>query len=90
MYRTLPSARVEWSTVWVGAFTTALIFVVGKALVAWLISTASWTSYYGPGASVVTFLAWIYFSSQLFFLGAEFTQVWSRRRGGVIADATDA
>jgi membrane protein len=84
IYRTLPAVRIEWSTVWVGAFATALIFVIGKALVAWLIASASWTSYYGPGASVVAFLAWIYFSAQLFFLGAEFTQVWSRRRGGVM------
>lgn len=84
IYRTLPSTRVEWSTVWVGAFATALLFVIGKWLVAWLLASTSWTSYYGPAASVVAFLAWIYFSSQIFFLGAEFTQVWSRRRGGVI------
>lgn len=87
IYRTLPTKRILWSTVWVGAFITALIFVLGKFLVAWLIASASWTSYYGPGATVVTFLAWIYFSSQLFFLGAEFTQVWSRRRGGVMSES---
>lgn len=85
MYRTLPSVEIEWKTVWVGAFTTALFFVLGKWLVAQLLASASWTSYYGPGASVVTFLAWIYFSAQIFFLGAEFTQVWSRRRGGVMS-----
>jgi membrane protein len=80
IYRTLPETRIEWSAVWVGAFVTALLFVLGKSLVAWLIASAEWTSYYGPGASVVAFLAWIYFSSQIFFLGAEFTWVWSRRR----------
>jgi membrane protein len=85
IYRTLPSVRIRWSTIWVGAFATALIFVMGKSVVAWVITSASWTSYYGPGASVVAFLAWIYFSAQLFFLGAEFTQVWSRRRGGVMS-----
>lgn len=88
IYRTLPSVQIEWNTVWVGAFATALLFVIGKWLVAWLLSTASWTSYYGPGASVVAFLAWIYFSAQIFFLGAEFTEVWSRRRGGVMSDRT--
>lgn len=87
IYRTLPSVRIRWSTVWVGAFATALLFVIGKSLVAWLIASASWTSYYGPGASVVAFLAWIYFSAQIFFLGAEFTQVWSRRSGGVMSEA---
>ena len=89
MYRTLPSIEIEWKTVWVGAFATALFFVVGKWGVAQLLADASWTSYYGPGASVVTFLAWIYFSAQIFYFGAEFTQVWSRRRGGVMADRTD-
>lgn len=84
IYRTLPAVRVEWSTIWVGAFATALFFVLGKTLVAFMLTRASWTSYYGPAASIVTFLAWIYFSAQLFFLGAEFTQVWSRRRGGAI------
>lgn len=81
IFRTLPQVRIEWRTVWVGAFATAVLFVAGKLLVARIISAASWTSYYGPGASVVAFLVWIYFSAQLFFLGAEFTQVWSRRRG---------
>lgn len=85
MYRMLPELRIEWRTVWVGAFATAVLFVLGQMLVARLIANAAWTSYYGPGTSVVAFLAWIYFSAQIFFLGAEFTQVWSRRMGGVMA-----
>lgn len=86
IYRTLPAVKVRWRTIWVGAFATAFIFVLGKALAAWLISSASWTSYYGPGASVVAFVAWVYLSSQLFYVGAEFTQVWSRVKGGVMAE----
>ena len=85
IYRTLPSVQVEWNTLWVGSFATAFLFVVGKWVVATILARSSWTSYYGPGASVVTFLAWIYLSAQIFFLGAEFTQVWSRRRGGVMS-----
>lgn len=84
VFRTLPGVRVEWSSIMVGAFTTAALFVAGKTLVAPFFSTPAWTSYYGPGTSVVAFLAWVYFSAQIFFLGAEFTQVWSRRRGGVL------
>lgn len=87
LFRTLPETRIEWRTVWVGAIATAILFTLGKFLVARLIAGASWTSYYGPGASLVTFIAWIYFSAQIFYLGAEFTQVWSRRRGGVLAAA---
>ena len=82
IYRTLPARQIPMSTVWIGAFATAVLFVAGKSLVAWVIRNSSWASYYGQGSSVVAFLAWIYFSAQLFFLGAEFTQVWSRRRTG--------
>ena len=90
LYRTLPDVRIEWSSVWVGAFGTAVLFVVGKALLAGFIGSLSWTSYYGPGTSVVVFLAWVYFSAQLFYLGAEFTQVWSRQKGGVLDSAGPA
>lgn len=85
LYRTLPAARIRWRSVWRGAFATALLFVLGKSAVAWIVSSSSWTSYYGPGASVVAFLAWVYLSAQLFYLGAEFTQVWTRRRGEQMA-----
>lgn len=84
VFRTLPGVRVEWSSIFVGAFTTAAVFVLGKMLVTPFLSAPSWTSYYGPGTSIVVFLAWVYFSAHVFFLGAEFTQVWSRRRGGVL------
>ncbi len=84
VFRTLPGVRVEWSSIFVGAFTTASVFVLGKMLVTPFLSAPSWTSYYGPGTSVVVFLAWVYFSAHVFFLGAEFTQVWSRTRGGAL------
>lgn len=84
IFRTLPSVRIAWRTVWIGAFVTALFFVMGESIVARLIANATWTTYYGPGASAVAFLAWIYFSAQVFFFGAEFTQVWARRRGYVL------
>lgn len=84
LFRMLPDVNIEWSTVWVGAFGTAILFVAGKIVIAHVIGQLSWTSYYGPGTSVVVFLAWVYFSAQIFFLGAEFTQVWSRRRGGIL------
>ena len=85
VYRTLPAVPVDWRTVFVGGFTTAFLFVIGKSLATSLIASASWTSYYGPGASIVAFIAWVYLSAQLFYVGAEFTLVWSRRKGGVMA-----
>ncbi len=84
VFRTLPGVRVEWSSIFVGAFATAAVFVLGKMLIMPFLSAPSWTSYYGPGTFVVVFLAWVYVSAQIFFLGAEFTQIWSRRRGGVL------
>jgi membrane protein len=84
VFRTLPSVRLEWRSIWVGAFVTALLFVAGKELVARILASMTWTSYYGPGASIVAFLAWIYLSAQIFFIGAEFTQVWATRYGTVL------
>lgn len=79
IYRTLPARRIGWRTVWVGALATAVLFTLGKSLVALIVSGVSWTSYFGPGASLVAFLGWLYLSTQLFFVGAEFTEVWARR-----------
>lgn len=86
VFRTLPDVRIEWKAVWVGGFVTALLFTIGKVLVARLLANASWTSYYGPAASLVAFIVWIYFSAQIFYLGAEFTQVWCARRHADGAD----
>jgi membrane protein len=88
VFRTLPSARLEWRSICVGAFVTSLLFVVGKVLIARVLADMTWTSYYGPGASIVAFLAWIYLSAQIFFVGAEFTQIWARRHGDLIETST--
>jgi membrane protein len=88
VFRTLPSVRLEWRSIWEGAFVTALLFVVGKAMVAQVLANMTWTSYYGSGASIVAFLAWIYLSAQVFFVGAEFTQILARRRGGLTEAST--
>jgi membrane protein len=78
--RTLPGARIEWSSLWIGALGTGVLFMVTKTLIARIIASTGVSDYYGAGASVVTFLVWVYLSTQIFFLGAEFTKVWSRRR----------
>ena len=86
LFRTLPDIRVEWGSIWIGAFTTATMFVVGKTLIGRVIAGSAWTTYYGPGAAVVAFLFWVYLSAQLFFFGAEFTKVWSASREGAISE----
>ncbi|HKC50822.1 MAG TPA: YihY/virulence factor BrkB family protein [Myxococcota bacterium] len=79
--KTLPDVRIEWGDVWLGAAVTALLFTIGKALIALYLGRAGVTSVYGAAGSLVLVLLWIYYSAQLLFLGAEFTEVYSRRFG---------
>jgi membrane protein len=81
IFKVLPDTRIEWGDVWAGAAVTALLFTIGKALIAVYLGRAGVTSVYGAAGSLVLILLWIYYSAQLLFLGAEFTEVWSRRRG---------
>jgi membrane protein len=81
IFKVLPDADVRWSDVWIGALATAVLFEIGKALIGLYIGNASVGSMYGAAGSLVTLLLWVYYSAQILFLGAEFTQVWARRRG---------
>jgi membrane protein len=81
IFKLLPDTRVEWRDVWAGAAMTALLFTIGKALIGIYLGRAGVTSIYGAAGSLVLILLWIYYSAQILLLGAEFTEVWSRRRG---------
>jgi len=82
LFKFLPNTRVRWGDVWLGAFVTAVLWDIGKNLLALYIgrSAQSWSAY-GLVGTVLILMTWIYFSSQILFLGAEFTEVYSRRRG---------
>lgn len=80
-FKVLPDVRTSWSDVWVGALVTAVLFVVGKTLIGLYLGHSSTGSSYGAFGSLVVLLIWIYYSAQILFFGAEFTQVWSRRFG---------
>ena len=80
LLRYLPDARVTWGDVWIGAVTTALLFDIGKFWIGFYIGKSSMGSVYGAAGSGVVILAWVYYSSQLVFLGAEFTQVYAKHR----------
>ena len=77
----LPDARIEWRDVWLGAAVTAVLFTIGKGLIGIYLGRAGVTSVYGAAGSLVLVLLWVYYSAQLLFLGAEFTEVYSRRFG---------
>lgn len=79
VYKYLPDVHVAWKDVWVGATVTALLFTVGKSLLG--IYLGNQTSSYGIAGSVVLFLLWVYYSAQILFFGAEFTQVYATRHG---------
>jgi membrane protein len=81
LFKYLPNTKVRWRDVWLGAFVTALIWEAGKRLLAIYIGYSSYASAYGVVGTVLVLMAWIYFSSQILFLGAEFTEVYSRRHG---------
>ena len=81
IFKILPDTKIEWGDVWLGALFTALLFTIGKAAIGVYLGRASVTSVYGAAGSLVLILLWIYYSAQLLFLGAEFTEVWSRWRG---------
>jgi membrane protein len=77
LFRYVPDERVTWRDVWIGAVTTALLFDIGKFLIGFYIGKSSVGSVFGAAGSGVVILAWVYYSSQLVFLGAEFTHVYA-------------
>jgi len=81
VYKYLSDAKLRWSGLWEGAFFTAILFVVGKHFIAMYIGHSGVTSTYGAIGSGVMILAWVYYSSQLVFFGAEFTRALAMHRG---------
>lgn len=81
VYKVLPAVELAWRDVWLGAACTSLLFTVGKGLIGLYLGRAGTTSVYGAAGSLVLILLWIYYSAQILFLGAEFTEVYSRRYG---------
>jgi membrane protein len=82
LFKFLPDTDVYWRDVWLGALATALVWELGKYLLGWYIARSGKTySAYGAVGTVLVLMVWIYFSSQILFLGAEFTEAYSRRHG---------
>ena len=78
LYRYLPNRTIAWRDVWIGAAFTALLFTVGQFLLGWYLGRAGVSSAYGAFGSIVAFLLWVYYTSQIFLFGAEFTHVYAR------------
>ena len=80
IYKYVPRAHITWHDVWIGAIVTAVLFETGK-LVIGLVGMTSITSVFGAAGSLVVLLIWVYYSAQVFLLGAEFTRVYTYREG---------
>jgi membrane protein len=79
MFKWLPDTRVEWRDVWLGAAITAVLFELGKLLIGIYIGRLALASTYGAAASLVILLIWVYYTSQIVLLGAEFTHCYASR-----------
>ncbi len=87
IYRFMPSVRVQWRDVTLGALVTATLFTLGKWLIALYIGTTAVASGFGAAGSLVVLLVWVYWSAQVFLVGAEFTRLVAERYGSHTAAA---
>jgi membrane protein len=90
IYKFVPDVRIVWRDVWIGAAITSLLFSVGKILIGFYLGHSTVTSIYGAAGSLVTLLLWVYYSSLMFFFGAELTQVYATRYGSRAVSAEQA
>jgi membrane protein len=81
IYKIMPDVRIEWRDVLLGGAATSLLFVLGKLLLGLYLGKASFASTYGAAASLVVLVIWVYYSGQIFFLGAELTRIFANRYG---------
>jgi len=94
IYKLMPSTKIAWRDVWVGAFTTALLFEAGKFLIGLYLGKSGMTESFAAAGSLVILIAWVYYAAQIFLLGAEFTKVYAQEHGShsgqVAMEATQA
>lgn len=90
IFKVVPDAEVPWADARVGAIATALLFVIGKFAIGYYLGRSDPGSAYGAAGSLALVLLWVYYSALILLLGAEFTEVWARRRGRTIQPSRGA
>lgn len=90
IFKYIPDVEIRWSDVWIGAAATALLFTSGKWALGLYLANSAPGSVYGAAGSILVLLAWVYYSAQIVFFGAEFTQVYARRYGERIEPSENA
>jgi len=86
IYKVLPDRHLEWRDVVIGALVTAILFTAGKSLISWYIGSSAIASSFGAAGALIVLLLWVYYSAQIFLLGAEFTKIYAKRRGSKRGD----
>ncbi len=81
IYKVLPDRTLQWRDVIVGAVVTSILFTIGKSLIGWYIGSSAVASSFGAAGALIVLLLWVYYSAQIFLLGAEFTKVYANRHG---------
>ncbi len=90
VYKILPDVDLKWPDVIVGAVTTAVLFTLGKFLISLYIGSSSIASTYGAAGSLIVVLIWVYYSAQIFLLGAEFTKAYASSQGSFAAAPSES
>ena len=81
IYRSVPDKEITWTDVWLGAAVTAALFMLGRYAIGFYLTISQSGSTFGAAGSLIVLLIWIYYSAQIFLLGAEFTQVYANNFG---------
>jgi uncharacterized BrkB/YihY/UPF0761 family membrane protein len=92
IYKFMPRVRLSWHDVWIGAVATTVLFIIGKYLIGLYLGKTGMTSGFGAAGSFALLLAWVYYSAQIFLLGAEFTWIYANNYGSkskAVAGAAD-
>ncbi len=90
IYKVLPDRAIAWRDVIVGALITALLFTIGKSLIGWYLGSSAVASSYGAAGGLIVLFFWVYYSAQIFLVGAEFTKAYAESRGRGPAPVRDA
>ena len=90
MYKLMPRTEIAWRDVWIGAAVTAILFEIGKFAIGLYIGKSAVASAFGAAGSLAVLLIWVYYSAQIFLLGAEFTRLYAGARNPHASSAADS
>ncbi|MEO8132633.1 MAG: YihY/virulence factor BrkB family protein [Betaproteobacteria bacterium] len=90
LYKWLPNAPIKWRDVWIGALTTAILFILGQTAISFYVASTAMASMHGAAGAMLVLLTWLYYSAQIFLFGAEFTRAYANRNESTEADCLGA